>query len=206
MKTRNQLIGVAAVAALAAGLGAAATSSAQAPKGVVRYTADGRMEFPKDYRSWVYLSSGIDMAYGENASQPGNAHLFDNVFVDRAAYAHFEKTGQWPEGSVFVLEIRGAVAEGSINKRGHFQTTRLATEVHVKDKRFKSGWAFFNFRGEAPGTLFPQDSQCNQCHEQHGAADTTFVQFYPTLLPIARDKKTLSAAYLATETPKVAVK
>ena len=204
MKIRTPLMAVAAVAALVAGLGAVA-SNAQGRKAVVQYTADGKMVFPKDYRTWVFLSAGMDMAYGENAPA-ANIHVFDNVFVDRAAYAHFEKTGTWPEGAVFVLEIRRAVAEGSINKRGHFQTQRAAVEAHVKDKRFKSGWAFFNFRGEEPGTLFAQDSQCNQCHEQHGAADTTFVQFYPTLLPIAREKKTLTAAYLASEAPKVAVK
>ena len=31
--------------------------------------------------------------------------------------------------------------------------------------------------------------------------DTTFVQFYPTLLPIATAKGTLSAAYLARKRP-----
>lgn len=192
-------VGVAAGLALVGG----AISQAQAPKPAAVFLPDGKMEFPKDYRTWVYLSSGMDMAYGENAG-PANAHVFDNVFVDRKAYAHFEKTGRWPEGAVFVLEIRGAVAEGSINKRGLFQTVRFATEVHVKDKRFKSGWAFFNFRGEAPGTELAQTSDCNVCHEKHGASDTTFVQFYPTLMPIARAKGTLDAAYLATE--KVAVK
>ena len=35
--------------------------------------------------------------------------------------------------------------------------------------------------------------------EQHGAVDTTFVQFYPTLLPKAAEMKTFSAAYLAEE-------
>jgi hypothetical protein len=29
--------------------------------------------------------------------------------------------------------------------------------------------------------------------------DTTFVQFYPTLLPIAKAKRTLSASYLKEE-------
>jgi hypothetical protein len=37
------------------------------------------------------------------------------------------------------------------------------------------------------------------CHEQHGAVDTTFVQFYPTLMPKAQEMKTLAAAYLADE-------
>src|SRR5688572_5279435 len=125
MKIRSQLITVAATAALVAGLGATATSSAQSPKRVAQYTADGKMLFPKDYRTWVFLSAGMDMAYGENAPA-ANVHVFDNVFVDRGSYAHFEKTGRWPEGAVFVLEIRRAVAEGSINKRGQFQTQRAA--------------------------------------------------------------------------------
>ena len=36
---------------------------------------------------------------------------------------------------------------------------------------------------------------CYTCHTQHAAVDTTFVQFYPTLLPIAQSKGTLSASY-----------
>ncbi len=37
---------------------------------------------------------------------------------------------------------------------------------------------------------------CHSCHAQHAAVDTTFVQFYPTLLPIATAKHTLAAPYL----------
>ena len=48
------------------------------------------------------------------------------------------KTGAWPEGSVFMLEVRRGATKGSINKRGQFQTGVLGTEAHVKDKRFKS--------------------------------------------------------------------
>ncbi|WP_293680543.1 cytochrome P460 family protein [uncultured Phenylobacterium sp.] len=196
------ILGMSAGVAVAVSLAGGAISQAQPPKPAATFLPDGRMAFPSDYRTWVYLSSGMDMAYGENAG-PTNAHVFDNVFVDRVAYAHFEKSGRWPEGAVFVLEIRGAAAEGSINKRGHFQTNRLATELHVKDKRFKSGWAFFAFRGEGPGIEFPQTSDCNACHEKHGASDTTFVQFYPTLLPIARANGTLDTTYLATENAAV---
>lgn len=188
MRLRTQLITVAATIALVAGLGAAATSSAQSSTAAAHYTADGKMLFPRDYRTWVFLSAGMDMAYGENAPA-ASVHVFDNVFVDRRSYARFQETGRWPEGAVFVLEIRRAVAEGSINRRGQFQTQLAAVEAHVKDKRYKSGWAFFNFHGEAPGAPLPQDSQCNQCHEQHGATDTTFVQFYPTLMPIARGEE-----------------
>mgnify|MGYP001312253167 CR=1 FL=1 len=204
MKVSIAIAGPAA-AVLAAGVLPGGVSNAEAPKAAAEWTADGKLVFPKDYRTWVFLSSGVDMSYSEQAmaAAAGN-HVFDNVFVDRAAHAHFEKTGTWPEGAVFVLEIRRGAGQGSINKAGQFQTRRLAVEVHVKDKRFASGWAFFNFRGETPAAAFGQTSACNRCHEQHGAVDTTFVQFYPTLLPIAREKKTLSEAYLAAE--KVAVK
>ncbi|HYU45886.1 MAG TPA: cytochrome P460, partial [Terriglobales bacterium] len=37
------------------------------------------------------------------------------------------------------------------------------------------------------------------CHEQHGAVDTTFVQFYPTLLEIAKKKGTLAQGYMKEE-------
>lgn len=46
------------------------------------------------------------------------------------------------------------------------------------------------------GTALSTTASCYTCHREHAAVDTTFVQFYPTLFPIARDKGTLSAAYL----------
>lgn len=190
-----------AVAALA-GLSAAAVSQAQ-PKAAapIAYTADGKLQFPKDYRTWVYLSSGMDMSYSENAGG-GDHHMFDNVFVNREAYEAFQKTGTWPDKTIFMLEARMAQGRASINKAGQFQAPLVAgREVHVKDTaRFKSGWAFFPFGAkEEPSTALPQTSVCNTCHEQHGAVDATFVQFYPTLMPKAQEMKTLAAAYLAEE-------
>jgi hypothetical protein len=195
MRTRFVVAGLAA--ALAASIGLAAV--ADEPAGAVRYTADGKMEFPKDYRTWVYLSTGVDMSYTDLPSMP-DMHMFDSVFVNRDAYEAFQKTGTWPDQTVMVLEVRRGAGKGSINKHGQFQTDRLATEVHVKDTaRFKDtgGWAFFGFGGgEAPGQKLPAGAGCHACHEAHGAVDTTFVQFYPTLLPRAQAMKTLSASYL----------
>src|ERR1035438_5691548 len=87
--------------------------------------------------------------------------------------------------------------KGSINQQGHYQGTQvMGVEVHVKDEaRFPGKWAFFDFDDEVSGSLFPKDAACYSCHADHTAVDTTFVQFYPTLLPIAQSKGTLSAAY-----------
>ena len=187
------------------GLGGATLSQAEPPAPAATFTADGKLEFPKDYRTWVYLSSGMDMAYVEGGG--GQMHMFDNVFVDPASYAAFQQTGTWPDKTVMVLEVRGAEAHASIDKAGRSQGARMAVEVHVKDTaRFKSGWGFFGFNGEKPSQGFPQTSSCNACHEANAAVDTTFVQFYPTLLPVSTAKGTLSEAYLAAEKAKAAVK
>jgi hypothetical protein len=107
----------------------------------------------------------------------------------------------WPDKTVLVLESREGQDKGSINRRGHFQGTGvMGVEVHVKDEaRFPGKWAFFDMDTPASGSLFPKDAACYSCHAEHAAVDTTFVQFYPTLLPIAKQKQTLSASYQKEE-------
>lgn len=164
------------------------------------YTSKGELMFPSKYREWVYLSSGIDMNYNpKSATAEAPSHsTFDNVFVNPEAYRKFLDTGTWPDKTMFVLELRGAQNKGSINQSGYYQgSARTGMEVHVKDQsRFPGGWAFFGFDNEASGKLFPPSATCYSCHAQHGAVDTTFVQFYPTLLGIAEKKGTFSPAYL----------
>jgi len=197
-----RIVSVALAGAIAFGLAATAVSHAEPKSSALAYTADGKMVFPKDYRTWVYLSTGMDMSYVD-VPGVGDRHVFDTVFVNREAYDAFLKTGTWPDKTVMVLEARLGAGKGSINKKGQFQTLRVGVEVHVKDTaRFKKdGWGFFGFGvGEGgPGTPLPETSACNVCHVQHGAVDTTFVQFYPTLIPTAQQMKTMSAAYLAEE-------
>jgi len=95
------------------------------------------------------------------------------------------------------LSCRGAESKGSINKSGNYQgSTVLALEVHVKDEaRFPGRWAFFAFKSGDPAKMIPNSASCYSCHAAHAAVDTTFVQFYPTLLTIAQSKGTLSAEY-----------
>ena len=173
-------------------------SSGNAPA----YTADGNLKFPANYREWVYLTSGVDMSYSPNMDM-GHS-MFDNVFVNPEAYKAFLQTGTWPDKTMLVLEARVAGSKGSINKNGHFQTGDIVgREVHVKDEaRFPGKWAFFNAEDGVTGKLLPREMDCYSCHEQHGAVDTTFVQFYPTLLEIAKKKNTLSAAYVKEEAGK----
>ena len=166
------------------------------------YTSSRDLLPPSNYREWIYLSSGIDMSYTPKTAGMDHS-MFDNVFVNPAAYRSFLATGTWPDKTVLVLEVRGAQSKGSINQRGQYQDTDVMDfEVHVKDEtRFPGKWAFFSLDSPtSKGTLIPTGAPCYSCHQAHGAVDTTFVQFYPTLLPIAQKKATLGPGFLREAT------
>jgi hypothetical protein len=159
------------------------------------YTDSGELLPPTQYREWVYLSTGMNMSYIKRL--PGMGHdMFSNVFVNPEAYREFQRTGTWPDKTLLVLEVRGATNKGSINQEGFYQNSDImGLEVHVKDRRFQGGWAFFGDNGGKPAKQIPYTADCYSCHRDHAAVDTTFVQFYPTLLELAKKKGTLSAGY-----------
>jgi len=176
---------------------AASAVLAQGPE----FNADGKLLRP-NYREWIYLSSGLGMTYSaESKSEPS----FDNVFVSPTAYREFLKSGRWPEKTMFVLEVRQALSHGSINVGGHFQSDVVAIEAEIKDSaKYPDKWAFFSFdeKGHPGATahMIPNGSVCQTCHGKNAAVENTFVQFYPTLIDIARKNGTLKASYEAPGT------
>jgi hypothetical protein len=160
-----------------------------------RYAADGQLTLPADYREWVFLSSGLGMTYQPPAAQSGQrAPAFTNVFVNPASYRSFLSTGKWPDKTMLILEIRASTSKGSINQGGSYQSDVLAIVSDVKDSaKFPgNGWAFFAFGTSSSGKLLPRTEDCYACHAEHAALDNTFVQFYPALLGIAKQKGTLT--------------
>ena len=203
MMKRMGVLGVAMAALAAAGLFAGAghgqdAGIADAPQ----FTAKGELVFPQAYRRWVFLTSGHGMSYSEQAA--GATDLpFDNVFVNPTAHAAFLKTGHWPRGhGDGARDPRRRARKGrSTGTAPSSRARRSGLEVHVRDsKRFKDGWGFFGFDDASkPAAMIGYSASCYSCHQAHAAVDTSFVQFYPTLLPVAREKGTLSAAYRAEE-------
>jgi hypothetical protein len=173
-------------------------AQAAAAADLLQYTADDRLIVPGDYRSWIFLTSSLDLNYDQPV--PGAAtsrSLLDNVFVNPSAYAQFVKTGTWPDGTVLIKENRLAASAGTISKSGKFQAQVVSMELHVKDqRRFPGKWAFFVTDGKQPARYVAPSAECYSCHAGHGAVDSTFVQFYPTLLQIASEKGTLESRYL----------
>jgi hypothetical protein len=195
-KATSFLLALLVVLASAALLRSAPKPLAPQPPASGPEYAGEELKLPENYRQWVYLTTGFDMSYNPKAMQMDH-HMFDNVFVNPESYKAFQETGTWPDKTTLVLEVREAKGKGSINQRGNFQGTDImGLEVHVKDEaRFPGKWAFFPFDDAKTAKMIPTNMECYTCHSQHAAVDNTFVQFYPTLLPIAQRKGTLSEGY-----------
>ncbi len=165
------------------------------------YTSDGQLKYPADYAEWVFLGAGLDMSYSAEATPDHST--FNSVYVNPSAYRAFKQTGHWPDGTLMVLENRGATGASSINKRGKTESSEvMGMETHVKDStRIQGdGWAFYGFEQptdrKSSGRLIARPASCYTCHEAHATVDTTFVQFYPNALDVAKEKHTLSPEYL----------
>ena len=195
----------AAMVAAAAVLVSAQSRPAPAPARVtdgVAYTASGQVIRPTNYREWMYLTSGLGMTYGPTQPAAGRPPIFDNVFVNPQSYKAFMSTGQWPDGTMFILELRRSVANASINNGGFTQTDVAMLEAAVKDsQRFADtgGWKYLELGAppKAPesSSPLPPTASCYACHATHTAVENTFVQFYPTLFEVAREKGTVKPTY-----------
>lgn len=171
-------------------------AAAGSPKtaGTPEFTADGKLVRPEGYRKWTFLSSGYGMSYSQGAASDQDHLMFTNVFVPPADYDYFLEHGTWPEKTMFVLEIYGSQSKGSINQHGHFQTELMGLDVEVKDaSRFPDKWAYFAFdtNDKSSTAAAPGKNDCWKCHDQNAAVEHSFVQFYPSLLSVAKEKKTI---------------
>jgi len=196
-KVISRVLGVAVPPVLCLAL-LAAKPPDKSPKPL--YDTKGHLLRPADYRDWEFLSAGYGMNYSPT---PGAHDLFTNVFVQRWAYDAFLMNGKWPEQSMFVIDERDAESNGSINKKGHFQTDLKGLAVEVKDSiRNQDKWAYYDFESNARTAEAAPKDACWSCHDQHAAVEQTFVQFYPTLRPVAKKFGTYNEAREKVEDAK----
>jgi len=183
------------------------SSNAQTTRpGAPAWLPNGQLERPADYREWVYVTSGLGMTYGPAQAAAGQHQMFDNVFVTPDSYREFLRSGTWPDKTMFILEVREAETNVSINNGGRTQGGVMGMEASVKDRaRFPGGWAYFSFDGSqglaASSAPLPTTAQCYSCHGTNTAVDNTFVQFYPTLFEIAKRLGTVKPTYDPTRKP-----
>jgi hypothetical protein len=63
----------------------------------------------------------------------------------------------------------------------------MGLAVEVKDQeRFPDTWAYFGFGADEKTAAANPKQNCWVCHENNAAVEHSFVQFYPTLKPLAQ--------------------
>jgi hypothetical protein len=148
----------------------------------IQYTKGGEFVLPMDYRNWPFLSSGLGMTY---SNSPIQNLRFSNVFVNTKAFKAFLRKGQWPDKTVLITEDRASSTHPS-NRDGRFQTNITFWEAHVKDSS-RGGWScYIILKTSTSAKPQPESAGCLACHVKNGATETTFVQFYPTLIEAAK--------------------
>lgn len=191
-------------ASTVAALSFVAARAQQPAGGPVRYTSNDELMRPSDYREWVFLSAGLGMTYSPPTATPSTRPpSFTNVFVNPTSYRRFMDTGVWPEQTMFILEIRASATEGSINQGGHYQADIRAVEAAVKDTaKYPEGWAYFDFGATNDRVKpLPTTASCYGCHKANAAVEHSFVQFYPSLMEVARRFGTVNRSYDPTKPP-----
>jgi hypothetical protein len=175
-----------------------ALAASAAPPGsttaAVEFTPDGKLKKPEGYRNWVSVGAVVtpnDLNDGEAAFPE-----FHSVYMDPESFAHYEKTGEFRDGTVIIKELIGVGAKEAASGKGYFMGDFRGLEATIKDsKRFKDepgSWAYFSF-----GHKYPLKAEvaknaanaCNKCHQDNAKTDWVFSQYYPVLRAAAMHSK-----------------
>jgi len=198
MRRKKLNAGYALAAALVLGTGISAgityaDGAKTAPAWTPKWTGNGELKLPENFREWVFLGSPLT----PHALNDGKAGFpeFHNVYVRPEVLKAYRETGEWPEGTILLKELQLTLeaqnSDGSrfeASGRGYFPGALNGIDISVKDsKRFKStnGWGFFNFGHHAPPYAKVAKVQpagnCADCHEAN-ATGMVFSKFYSRIL------------------------
>jgi Cytochrome P460 len=121
------LVGIAGLSYILARAVAPAAAASPAGSGaLVEFTPDGKLKQPVGYR----------------------------IYMDPESFAHYEKTGEFRDGTVMVKELSSVGSKEATSGEGYFMGDFTGLEVSIKDStRFKDepgSWAYFSFGHKYP--------------------------------------------------------
>lgn len=171
-------------------VGMSATCVADMAEETYREIVDqqGEIVLPTDFRlQWVHLGSWVV------ADEAAPGHGFHDVYAQPDAVQGYLATGEFPDGSVLVKEIR-SIGTGSLTTGdGRWALDKVMWFVMVKDnqRRFDSanwaqGWGWALFMADEPGTNVSSGftESCRNCHLPARDSDWVFIDGYPTLISL----------------------
>ncbi|MGB6043686.1 MAG: cytochrome P460 family protein [Pirellulales bacterium] len=151
-----------------------------------RIDEGGKVSRPEGYRNWVYVGTPLT----PNELNPPEAPFpeFHNVYIDPDSWTHYERTGEFREGTILVKELVSVGSKAAVSGAGYFMGDFLGLEAAIKSRKHfpnePGNWAYFSFGHSYPlaesAEAFPSDA-CNTCHATSAADDFVFTQYYPIL-------------------------
>jgi hypothetical protein len=160
----------------------AATSAAE-------FTDEGAMRRPEGFRQWVFVGTTVT----PNEMNKGKAEFpeFHHVYMDRAGFAHYKRTGTFRDGTVMIKELAGVASKQASSGAGYFPGGLQGLFASVKSRRqhpeAPGNWGFYGF-GLAPPYEKTAEVEpvknCVACHQAAAAQDLVFTQHYPVLKAI----------------------
>ncbi len=190
MSTVIRSVGTLAVVALAAASMLSFTESVQADsheKYEASFNKDGELIRPAGWREWIFVGSPLT----PNSLNGGTAPFpeFHSVYIDPESWAHYTKTGEFREGTMFAKELSLVGDTAATSGIGFFNGKMQGFEIAHKDsKRYSAdtgGWAYYTFgHHDEPynntAAAMPGAS-CAAWHTASAAEDMVFTQYYPIL-------------------------
>ena len=180
-------IGTLLVACTSAGAGATREISVGQESAYMKFSGN-QLQRPEGYRKWVFVGLPLtpnDMNGGQAAFPE-----FHSVYIDPVSFAHYERSGDFPDGTILVKELINVGSKSAVSGKGYFMGDFIGLEATVKSAKHypdePGNWAYFSFtnpEGGKPSALaeaFPAAS-CNACHAASAEDDFVFTQYYPVL-------------------------
>lgn len=171
-------------------LSAADDNQAQA---AVKYDSNGRLLRLEGYRRWPFIGTPVTPNELNNGDAPFPE--FHIVYMDPTSFDHYEKSGEFRDGTILVKELTSVGSKEASSGRGYFMGEYIGLEVSIKDnKRYKGepgGWAYFSFGHKLPlkdSAAKNPAASCSDCHRNNAKQDLVFTQYYPVLRAAAPKK------------------
>ena len=181
LKTLPGMILVGAMAALAL------AESGHTAEPFSPYVDDsGNITLPKDFRNWRFI--GTWGVASEDDDQVGSKGIH-NVYTQLETLSEFRKTGNFPDGAVFVKELLTASTNSMTTGEISYATETEGWFIMIKDAkgRFESnklwgdgwGWALFNADNPSMTVSSNYKNDCLSCHVPAKDDDWIYVRGYP---------------------------
>jgi hypothetical protein len=151
--------------------------------GLPVYDAENQLLLPENYREWVFVGSALGLTYSD---EPPREEKFSHVYINPFGYREFRKTGQFPVGTMLLLETAEKGTKENPALHGAYAKKFTGLEAAVKSgDRFDQPWTYYTF-DSAVGKRNPKarrftEEGCIACHREHAQTDHVFTQFYPVL-------------------------